>query len=202
MADRDALKRYIDALTKRDPLSLTRQEQFAFWANLYNALTIQVVVDAFPVTSIRNIRTSGLLPGPWSKAITQVAGVNLSLNNIEHHIMRKGWRDPRVHYAVNCASYSCPNLPLRALRGAGLDGSLNTAARAYVNHARGVRFEGEKLIVSSIYLWYAGDFGGSDAKVIAHLSHYASANLQEKLQAVSRIARGGYDWSLNATSET
>ena len=202
VADRDALKRYIDALTKRDPLSLTRQEQFAFWANLYNALTIQVVVDAFPVTSIRNIRTSGLLPGPWSKAITQVAGVNLSLNNIEHHIMRKGWHDPRVHYAVNCASYSCPNLPLRALRGAGLDGSLNTAARAYVNHARGVRFEGEKLIVSSIYLWYAGDFGGSDAKVIAHLSHYASANLQEKLQAVSRIARGGYDWSLNATSET
>lgn len=202
IADREALKRYIDALTKIDPLNLTRQEQFAFWANLYNALTIQVVVDAFPVASIRNIRTSGLLPGPWRKATTQVAGVNLSLNNIEHDILRKDWRDPRVHYVVNCASYSCPNLPLRALCGAGLDEALNTAARAYVNHSRGVRFEGEDLIVSSIYRWYAGDFGGSDAKVIAHLSQYAGANLQKKLQAAHRIARAGYDWSLNATSET
>ena len=199
--DRDALKSYIDALIATDPLTLSRPEQFAFWANLYNALTIKVVVDAFPVRSIRNIRTS-VLPGPWWKAITRVAGVDLSLNNIEHDILRKGWRDPRVHYAVNCASFSCPNLPLRALRGSGLDETLNAAAHAYVNHSRGVRFEGDKLIVSSIYRWYAGDFGGTDAKVIAHLSQYAAAPLRDRLQAVDRIARGGYDWSLNATSET
>jgi hypothetical protein len=200
-ADRDALRRYLDGLTALDPLTLTRPEQFAYWANLYNALTIRVVLDAWPVASIRNIRTSGLLPGPWWKAITRVAGADLSLNNIEHDILRKGWREPRVHYAVNCASFSCPNLPLRALRGAGLDETLDAAARSYVNHPRGVRFEGERLIVSSIYRWYGGDFGGSDARVIAHLAQYATPTLRARLQAVDRIARGAYDWSINATSE-
>ena len=201
-ADRDALKRYIDLLTALDPLTLTRAEQFAYWANLYNALTIKVVVDAYPVASIRDIRTSKPLPGPWWKAITRVAGVNLSLNNIEHDILRKGWRDPRVHYAVNCASFSCPNLPLQAFRGVGLEAALDAAARAYVNHSRGVRFEGEKLVVSSIYRWYGGDFGGTDAKVIAHLTQYSAAPLRARLQAVDRIARGAYDWSLNSTPET
>ncbi len=196
-ADRDSLKSYVDALTTVDPRTLTRPEQFAFWANLYNALTLQVVIDAFPVASIRAIRTSGLLPGPWWKAITRVAGADLSLNNIEHDILRKGWREPRVHYAVNCASFSCPNLPLQALRGAGLDAALDAAARAYVNHPRGVRIEGDKLVVSSIYRWYAGDFGGTDARVIAHLAQYAGPALRARLQATTRIARGTYDWSLN-----
>lgn len=200
-ADRDALKHYIDGLTALDPLTLTRPEQFAYWANLYNALTIRVVTDAWPVTSIRSIRTSGLLPGPWWKAITQVAGVNLSLNNIEHDILRKGWRDPRVHYAVNCASFSCPNLPVPSLRGHDLEERLEAAARTYVNHPRGVRFEGERLIVSSIYRWYGGDFGGTDARVIAHLAQYAAPELRARLQAVDRIARGAYDWSVNATAE-
>ena len=201
-ADREALKRYIDQLTGLDPLTLTRPEQFAYWANLYNALTIQVVVEAYPVASIRDIRTSRPLPGPWWKAVTRVAGVNLSLNNIEHDILRKGWREPRVHYAVNCASFSCPNLPLQALRGVGLEAALDAAARAYVNHSRGVRFEGEKLVVSSIYQWYGGDFGGTDARVIAHLAQYAAPPLRARLLAVERIARGAYDWSLNSTSET
>ena len=201
-ADLEALKRYIESLTALDPLTLSRPEQFAFWANLYNALTLQVVLGAFPVASIRDIRTSGLLPGPWRKAITRVSGLDLSLNTIEHDILRKGWRDPRVHYAVNCASFSCPNLPLRALRGAGLDQTLDAAARGYVNHPRGVRLDGQKLIVSSIYRWYAGDFGGSDAKVIAHLGQYAAPPLRAQLQGVERIARGVYDWALNATTET
>ena len=201
-ADRDALKRYIDLLTGLDPLTLTRAEQFAYWANLYNALTIKVVVDAYPVASIRDIRTSRPLPGPWWKAVTRVAGVDLSLNNIEHDILRKGWREPRVHYAVNCASFSCPNLPLTALRGVGLEAALEAAARAYVNHSRGVRFEGEKLVVSSIYRWYGGDFGGTDARVIAHLAQYAAPPLRTRLLTVDRIARGAYDWSLNSTPET
>ena len=200
-ADRQALKRYLEGLTGLDPLTLTRPEQFAYWANLYNALTLEAVLDAWPVASIRNIRTSGLLPGPWWKPMTRVAGVDLSLNNIEHDILRKGWRDPRVHYAVNCASFSCPNLPQAALRGVGLGEVLDAAARAYVNHARGVRFEGQKLIVSSIYRWYGNDFGGNDGKVIAHLAQYAAPALRARLQAVDRIDRGAYDWSINATSE-
>lgn len=196
-ADRATLKAYIAGLSRVAPLTLTRPEQFAFWANLYNAVTIDVVLDAYPVRSIRDIR-SGLTPGPWKRKVATVGGVALSLDDMEHNILRKGWSDPRVHYAVNCASISCPNLPLRAWRGATLGPALEAAARAYVNSGRAVSFDGEVLVVSSIYDWYADDFGGSDARVIAHLARYANEPLKTRLQAATRIGRDTYDWSLNA----
>ena len=199
-ADRAALTRYVDGLSALDPLSLTRPEQFAYWANLYNAATIRVVLDAWPVRSIREIRSSLLVAGPWKKTLVRVSGVDLSLDDIEHEILRKGWSDPRVHYAVNCASFSCPNLPLRAWRGEGLGPALDAAARAYVNHSRGVAFNGSSLTVSSIYKWYEADFGGTDAGVIAHLSQYAAAPLATRLGQTSRIAGDDYNWAINATT--
>ncbi len=199
-ADRAALNRYIDTLSTLDPLSLTRPEQFAYWANLYNAATIRVVLDAWPVRSIRDIRSSLLVAGPWKRTVVQVGGVDLSLDDIEHQILRKGWSDARVHYAVNCASFSCPNLPLRAWRGAGLGPRLDVAARAYVNHPRGVTFNGSSLTVSSIYKWYAADFGGTDARVIAHLTQYAAAPLAARLGQTSRISGDDYNWAINATT--
>lgn len=198
VADRAALTAYIAALSRLSPLSLTRPEQFAFWANLYNAVTLDVVLDAYPVRSIRDIR-SGVLPGPWRRRLVTIGGVELSLDDIEHNILRKGWVEPRVHYAVNCAAIGCPNLPLRAFRGATLGPTLDAAARAYVNTPRAVRFDGEALVVSSIYKWYAADFGGSDARIIAHLARYADEPLRSRLQAATRIGRDTYDWSLNAT---
>lgn len=200
-ADRGALAAYIAALSRLNPLSLTRAEQFAFWANLYNAVTINVVLDHWPVRSIRDIR-SGIRPGPWRRKLATVGGVELSLDDMEHEILRKGWSDPRVHYAVNCASISCPNLPLRAFRGATLGPSLDAAAGAYVNSPRAVRFDGEVLVASSIYRWYSADFGGTDARVIAHLARYADDPLKSRLQAATRIGRDVYDWSINATPET
>jgi hypothetical protein len=195
-ADRAALDAYIAALEGLRPHSLTRPEQFAYWANLYNAVTIRVVLEAYPVSTIRTIR-SGLLPGPWRRRVVTVEGVELTLDDIEHAILRRGWADPRVHYAVNCASYSCPNLPLRAWRGAGLGPGLDAAARAYVNSARAVRFDGDVLVVSSIYRWYADDFGGSDARVIAHLARYADEPLSSRLRSATRIDRHTYEWALN-----
>jgi len=198
-ADLQALKAYITALAGMNPLSLTRPEQFAYWANLYNAVTIDVVLEEYPVRSIRDVRSSVLIAGPWKKPVVTVGGVTLSLDDIEHEILRKGWSEPRVHYAVNCASFSCPNLPLRAWRGAGLDAALDGAARAYVNSTRAVRFDGDVLVVSSIYKWYAADFGGTDARVIAHLARHADEPLKARLQTSRRIGRDTYDWSLNAT---
>ena len=199
-ADRAALGRYIDSLSALDPLTLTRPEQFAYWANLYNAATIRVVLDAWPVRSIRDIRSSLLVAGPWKKTVVRVGGVDLSLDDIEHEILRKGWSDARVHYAVNCASFSCPNLPLRAWRGAALGPALDAAARAYVNHPRGVTLDGSSLTVSSIYKWYAVDFGGTDARVIAHLSRHAAAPLAARLGSIDRIAADTYNWAINATT--
>ena len=88
-----------------------KKEQLAYWINLYNSLTIKVVLEHYPVKSIKEIKLSGIFkPGPWKKELVIIEGKKLSLDNIEHDILRPIWKDNRVHYAVNCASIGCPNL--------------------------------------------------------------------------------------------
>lgn len=200
-----ALKAYVAALEKVDVATLDRQEQFAFWANLYNAKTIDVVLDKYPVKSIKDISLGGGLltlvtGGPWKAKVVKVKGQELSLDDIEHGILRPGFKDPRVHYAVNCASFGCPNLGIEAFTGAKLDAQLDAGARAYVNHPRGFSTLSE-VTASSIYDWFKADFGGSDKGVLAHVRKYASPDLAARLDAVSGIDRYVYDWSLNEAKE-
>lgn len=199
-ADRDALRRYIDGLGKVPVSKLNRREQFAYWINLYNALTIDVVLTHLPVQSIRDIDISpGLFAsGPWDKKLLAVEGVDVSLNDIEHRILRPIWRDPRVHYGVNCASVGCPNLLTEAYTGAAIDKMLDAAARAYVNTARGAKIDENGLTVSSIYVWFKDDFGGTDQGVIDHLKRYAKPDLRAALEGRSSIDAHAYDWALNA----
>lgn len=196
-ADRHALEAYIDTLSAVEPTGLTKPEQFTFWTNLYNALTLRVVLAAYPVRSIRDIRPNLFAVGPWKERVVEVRGTPLSLDDIEHGILRAGWRDPRVHYAVNCASVSCPNLGRRAHRAETLSADLNAAARAYVNHHRGADVENGRLTVSSIYRWYEADFGGSDLGVMQHLRTYAAPPLAGRLAGITAISGDRYDWSLN-----
>lgn len=197
-ADRAALDACIADMARTGPSRLSRPDAFAFWSNLYNAVTLQVVLGDWPVRSIREIRPSPVSLGPWGVRRVTVDGRALSLDDIEHRILRRDWSDPRVHYAVNCASIGCPNLQPRAWRGATLDRDLDAAARAYVNHPRGVRPDGDgRVAVSSIYRWFRADFGGNDAGILAHLRLHAAAPLAARLQGV-RISRDFYDWSINA----
>lgn len=198
--DRADLERYIAGLAEVAISRYNRGEQFAYWINLYNALTVRVIVDHYPVASIRDIDISPgwFSDGPWGKKLVIVEGAPLSLDDIEHRILRPVWRDPRIHYAVNCAALGCPNLRARPYRGAAMDDMLDAAARDFINHPRGARVEGGKLRVSSIYHWYESDFGGDDAGVIAHLRRYAETPLIQALEGLSRIDSHGYDWSLNA----
>jgi hypothetical protein len=196
------LKAYLAALQATDPAKLDRPEQFAFWANLYNAKTIDVVLDKYPVKSIKDVSLGGGLKalvggGPWQAKIMKVASVDLSLDDVEHQILRPIFKDPRVHYAVNCASFGCPNLPTAAFTGANLEALLDDGAKAYVNHARGISVEGGKIKASSIYSWFEADFGGSAAAVLDHARKYASPDLKAKLDKVSSIGSYDYDWSLN-----
>ena len=198
-ADRRALKAYLNHLESTRASTLSRDEQMAFWINLYNALTIDVVLDHYPVDSIKDISIGGGLfsSGPWKKELVTVEGRRLSLDNIEHDILRKEWQDPRVHYAVNCASMSCPNLQDRAFSGADLDEMLNRGAVAYVNHPRGVRVAGGKVYMSQIFSWYRRDFGATDADIIRHVSQYANPALRSSLATIKTISGYDYDWSLN-----
>ena len=196
--DRQRLKTYIGAFARTDLRSLARKQQFAYWINLYNALTVDVVLDHYPVASIRDISISpGLFAkGPWRQKLITVRGIALSLDNIEHDILRKIWRDKRIHYALNCASVGCPNLAASAYTGKNLEAMLERAAAQYINHVHGVRIRGSKATLSSIYKWYAADFG-SQKQLLAHLRHYASPALKRQLGGAPAIAGYAYDWRLN-----
>ncbi len=196
-ADRKRLDRYIDDLTALAISAYSRDEQRAYWINLYNALTVQVILDHYPVKSIRQIKPNLFSVGPWRKKLITVEGEQLSLDDIEHRILRPIWRDPRLHYAVNCAAIGCPNLQTEAYTAANADTLLDRGARAYVNNPRGVAFRNGRLIVSSIYEWFQEDFGNSDEGVIGHLRRYAEPPLAARLNGTKRIAGDGYDWALN-----
>ncbi len=195
VADRAALRAYIAALEATPVSRLTRNEQFAFWVNLYNAATIDVVLARYPVASIREIKPNPFATGPWGEPRVSVAGQRLSLDDIEHRILRKDWREPRVHYALNCASIGCPNLMARAWRAESLSADLDAAARAYVGSARGVAVTAQGLRLSRIYQWFAEDFGDEGA-LRAHLGAFAPQSARAAI-ATAPIIGYAYDWSLN-----
>ncbi len=200
--DRAALAQYVVRLEGADVDALARPEQLAFWVNLYNAATLRLVLERYPVRSIRDISLGGGLfeTGPWGAKLVAVKGEWLSLDDIEHRILRPLWRDPRIHYVVNCASLGCPDMPPAPLTGANAESVLDASARAYINHPRGAAVIGGRLEVSSIYRWYREDFGGSEAAVIAHMKRYAAPALGAQIQNVSAIDRYRYDWALNDAS--
>ena len=195
---RGDLKKYLGQLQAVKPAKLNRDEQFAFWTNLYNAKTVDIIAEHYPVDSIRDIRlTSFIFPGPWREEVVKVDGVDLSLDDIEHRIMRPIWRDPRIHYVVNCAAVGCPNLQLEAYTSADLETMMERAAREYINSPRGVRFDGKDIIVSSLFDWYADDYGGSTSRILAHIRKYADPVLNDRLAGATSISDYEYDWALN-----
>ena len=198
-ADRKRLKDYLYSLQQAPVSALSRNAQMAFWINLYNAKTIDVVLDHYPLRSIREIKADQATDtaGPWHLQDLVVEGRPLSLNNIEHDILRRKWRDPRVHYAVNCASSSCPNLAAAPFTEENLDAMLDAGARSYINRSRGVTVEGDRLVLSQIFEWYRRDFGGTDAQIVSHISTFADETLKSKLEAIRSIGNYDYDWSLN-----
>jgi len=199
--DHAALHGYIERLQAVPISQHARPEQFAYWVNLYNALTVRTVLDHYPVDSIRDIDISpGLFAnGPWQAELITVEGEDLSLDDIEHRILRPIWQDPRIHYAVNCAALGCPNLQPRAFTAANSAALLEAGARAFINHPRGFDVDDRgRLRASSIYRWFAEDFGADEAAILAHARRHAGQALAEALAGRNRIDRYAYDWTLNA----
>jgi hypothetical protein len=200
-ADRRRLDAYIARLSAVSISGCGRPEQLAFWINLYNARTVALVLEHYPVESIRDIDISPgfFARGPWDKKLVAVEGESLTLNDIEHRILRPIWNDPRLHYAVNCASMGCPNLQSAAFAAANTDRLMEQGARAFVNSVKGVQFAAGRLVVSSIYAWFPEDFGDEDG-VLAHLRRYAEPPLAGRLAGADRIDGDAYDWRLNDTA--
>ena len=197
--DRAALAAYVDSLATTAVSGCPRNEQLAYWINLYNALTVQVVLEHYPVDSIRDIDISPgfFSDGPWGRALVTVESEDLSLDDIEHRVLRPIWKDPRIHYALNCASIGCPELAREPFTGDNAERMLDERARAFINHPRGVAVSERGLRLSSLYDWYDEDFGGDEAGVLAHIANYAEPPLAEALAASPSVTGYGYDWRLN-----
>ncbi|MEZ5925300.1 MAG: DUF547 domain-containing protein [Hyphomicrobiaceae bacterium] len=199
---RRALASYLGHLVAGDPRLLDPQGQFAYWINLYNAKTVDVVLDHYPVHSIKDINLGGSLlaavtGGPWAAKIVRLAGIDLSLDDIEHEILRPVFKEARVHYALNCASLGCPNLSREAFEATTLETMLDAAAAEFINHPRAVRRGATGLVVSSLYEWFEDDFGGGEIGVRRHLRRYAGPALAGLLSDQAAISGYEYDWTLN-----
>jgi len=190
------LKTYIAALEAQGADGLNDDQIKAFWFNLYNAKTIDVILENYPLKSIRSLGLANR--GPWDKKVLNVTGKGaMSLNDVEHGTLRKMYKEPRIHYAVNCASYGCPNLKASVWTAENLEADLVAAAEAYINHPRGVRVEGDKVIASKIFDWYKVDFGNDQTGMLNHFRQYAKGNLAAQLQGKTKISKFEYNWNLN-----
>jgi hypothetical protein len=196
-ADREQLASYVSNLEQVIVTRLNRNEQKAFWINLYNALTVQLVLEYYPLASIRDIKSGWLSRGPWDLRLIKIEGFELSLNDIEHRILRPIWQDNRIHYAVNCASYSCPDLQAVAYTASNSDDLLEQAARTYINSDRGVRVDRDQLVLSQIFNWYLVDFAADEEQLIHYLQSYAAPALAQQLKTFSGSVAYEYHWDLN-----
>ena len=186
------LDRYLRVLEKTDTGTLSRNEQFAFYINAYNAWTIKLILGDYPgIKSIKDFWR------PWKKKICRIDGDVISLDDIEHNILRPRFKDPRIHFAVNCASRDCPSLRSDPYRGDELDQQLEEMTRAFLNDPERNRIEGETLYVSRIFKWFPGDFSND---VVAFFLKYAKPDLKAQIKAKRkdiRVKYLDYDWSLN-----
>ncbi len=170
----------------------------AFYINAYNAWTIKLILGAYPgVRSIKDLGT--LFKSPWKKRIARVDGRTLTLDQIEHDILRPQFRDPRIHFAINCAAKSCPPLRSQPYTAEQLDAQLDEMAAAFINDPKNNYLEGDRLYVSAIFKWFAEDF---DNDVVGFFKKYATGHLKSGLEGGQdriRVKHLDYDWSLNGS---
>jgi hypothetical protein len=165
--------------------AFSREDRLAFRINAYNAYTVRMILDHYPVSSIRKI---GLLPGSaFRSSFIPLLGATVSLSDVEDSLRAMG--DPRIHFAIVCASRSCPELRGEAYRGADLDPQLEDAARRFLEDGRKNRHQGSTLQVSSIFKWYRDDFVRAGGSLERYLARYGLRGAQ--------IEFLDYDWSLN-----
>jgi hypothetical protein len=195
-SDEEKLDLYLKELAAHDPEDLTRDARFAFYVNVYNAWTVKLILTAYP--DIKSIKELGnIFKTAWEKPIVQLANGTFTLDDIEHGILRPRFKDPRIHFVVNCASISCPPLRSEPYTAERLEAQLEDATRRFLNHPDNHRLDGTDFYVSRLFKWYGEDF---DNDAIGFYLKYADEDLKARLQAAGQsldVKYLKYDWGLN-----
>ncbi|WP_345268041.1 DUF547 domain-containing protein [Nibrella viscosa] len=195
--DEKELKKYLDLLSKNPPSDKWSQdEQMAYWINAYNAYTVQLILDHYPVSSIKDIGSKIKIPfvnTPWDIKFIEIGGQKYDLNNIEHGILRRKFNDPRIHFVLVCAAVSCPRLRNEAYTADKLDRQMDEQGRDFLNNpARNDIKKGEASL-SKLFDWYKMDWNKDGKSVAYWVNRYANTKIDKN----TRIAYQDYNWSLN-----
>ncbi|MEP0545902.1 MAG: DUF547 domain-containing protein [Rhodothermales bacterium] len=206
-ADPAPLDGYLGRLAATDPSALSDDDRLAFWLNVYNAYTLKLVVDNYPIDSIHDVVSGAFIPlvnTPFKVEFVTVGGDVMTLDGVEHGTIREEFDEPRIHFALVCAAISCPPLRAEAYVGDRLDTQLEEQGRIFLSNPAKNRVpaDAETIRLSKIFDWFGGDFGDDDAALQAFIAPYFDGDVRD------RLARGAYDieflsydWSLNDTND-
>jgi len=197
ITDREKLEKYLSLLSNNAPdkQKWSKEEQLAYWINAYNAFTIKLIIDNYPLESIRDLHPTLKIPGintVWHKKFFKIGGEESSLDEIEHSILRKEFNEPRIHFAINCASFSCPPLRNEAYVADKIDQQLDEMARKFINDKERNKITPDNPEVSKIFSWFTKDFT-KNGSLREFLNKYAKVKIKEGAD----IDYLGYNWSLN-----
>lgn len=204
------LDAYLATVAATDPARLDGNERrLAFWLNAYNAYTLKLIVDNYPLASINLLATAEKYADqrvgktPWDIKFAAIHGERVTLNHIEHEVIRKQFEEPRVHFALVCAAKSCPPLRREAYMAARLDEQLTEQAEIFLNDPSKNRFNGplRRAEVSRVFDWFKDDFGTSDAAVLAYVADFLPGRSGRSIARAPeswQLDYTDYDWALNA----
>ncbi len=209
LKDDARLKEYTAALEKIDPDTIKNADlRLAFWINVYNAFTLEIISENYPVESINDLHKGGLILGQilgttiWDYEFIEINGEKLSLNNVEHDIIRVEFNEPRIHFALVCAAISCPLLRSEAYEGYKLNEQLNYEAYKFFRDKERNYFDAatKTAHLSKIIDWFEEDFGENDQDIIKYVAKFAPVEYQESMLNETdkwEIDYLSYDWTLN-----
>lgn len=194
--DKTQLEAYLEVLSNNAPGDTwTDNEKLAYWINAYNAFTVKLIVDNYPLESIKDLNPTLSVPTVntiWSKEWFQIGGEDFSLDRIEHKILRKEFEEPRIHFAVNCASISCPVLRPEAYKAKEVDRQLDEQARIFLNDPSRNTITEKRIEVSKIFSWFGGDFKKGQS-LVEFIDRYTKVDIDKK----AKVRFMKYDWNLN-----
>jgi hypothetical protein len=202
--DAAALQALRSQLGRVNVAALTPKQQLAYWINVYNVNTVATIVENYPTESIRDLSTDPIIRlNVFKKERVPVGGAKLSLNDVENDRIREGFKDPRIHFAINCAAKSCPAIRMEAFTGEKLDAQLDEQARAFLNGPHGARFQrdGDTLVITTTKIidWFSDDFEKWGGGKTAFIRRYVPADKQRMIDQAKEIELefDDYDWKLN-----
>lgn len=186
LQSKNELNSYLKTLESSVPTkSWSRNATLAYWINVYNAFTVKLIIDNYPVKSIKEISN------PWGKKFFKLGGQKYSLEQVEHQILRK-MNEPRIHFAINCASYSCPNLLNEAYTESKLSKQLAQVAKSFINDKTKNTISGSRIDISEIFNWFGSDFK-TKGSLIDFLNDYSNTNINSNAKTTFK----DYNWTLN-----